>query len=324
MTKIKELDVELNEEYFKKLYANLHSNAKNSDIYKKLTRRKYRPVNGYENWLDIMLEFTVALDGSARRIETLGLNPLMLLTIELINNYQVKHSPTYWLDKNLANTLKQCDIPEGITELPACIPHGLILFPTEYAPLDKQGDSINWILFSQMKAGEQFPAIIVGKQYAVSEPIKNDCILWVSQTKETALYSGGITSDFKYHSVNPTEIALLSDDKNLTEEISNLLLQSLLVAQWYPEYTEVAESGTGFSKQRTHRSIKKENSWLNPKWIGDLYKKRPKTPTPYQGGTHVSPITHTRRGHWRNQAYGSKWSEHRMILIEPTEVKCAE
>lgn len=316
------IDINPNEEFFKDLYVSIRNNTKNSDIYRKLTRRKYRPVSGYEDWLDIMLEFAIALDGVAKGIETLALNPLLMLTVELINNYQVKHSQTYWLDKDLALALKNCDIPEGISELPASIPHGLILLPTEYAPLDKLQDSINWILFSKMQAGEQFPAILVGKRYAVPEPIEKDCILWVSQTKNTALYSGGITSDFKYHSVNPTGITPDSNDKNLIEEISNLLLQSLLIAQWYPEYTEAAQSGTGFSKQKTQKSVKKENTWLNPKWIGDLYKKRPKTP--YQGGTHASPVSHMRRGHWRNQAYGPKWSSRRMILIEPTEVNRSE
>lgn len=317
------IDINPNEEFFKDLYVSIRNKTKNSDIYRKLTRRKYRPVSGYEDWLDIMLEFAIALDGTAKGIETLALNPLLMLTVELINNYQVKHSPTYWLDKDLANTLKRCDIPEGITELPGSIPHGLILLPNEFAPVDKQGDSINWILFSNMKAGEQLPAILVGKRYAAPEPIEKDCILWVSQTKETALYSGGITSDFKYHSVNPSGISPDSNDKNLIEEVSNLLLQSLLISQWYPEYTETLESGTGFSTPKTQRSVKKENSWLNPRWIGDLYKKQSRKP--HQGGTHASPISHTRRGHWRNQAYGPKWSERRMILIEPTEVnKCAE
>ena len=42
--------------------------------------------------------------------------------------------------------------------------------------------------------------------------------------------------------------------------------------------------------------------------------------TPHQGGTHAHPVSHTRRGHWRYQACGPRWSEHKMILIEPTEV----
>ena len=320
---LQEIKIDISEDMFKRLYVDIRKAATRSDTYRLLTKRKYRPVSGYQDWLDIMVEFAIALNGAATGIRTLKLNPLLMLTVELINNYQVKKSNTYWLDKDLANTLKSCDIPDGISELPSTIPHGLLILPIEYAPLDNNGNPINWIVFSKMRAGEEFPAIVVGKQYVVPEPITKDCILWASQTKETALYSGAITADFKHHLVNPTGIAPTQNDKALVQEISNLLLQSLLVAQWYPQYTEIPESGTGFSKQKTHSSIKKENVWLNPKWIGDLYKKR-SVKKPHQGGTHESPVHHTRRGHWRNQAYGPKWSEHRMILIEPTEVKCAE
>jgi len=316
---VPELKIDINDDIFKKLYVNIRKAAKNSDTYKKLTKRKYRPVDGYEDWLDIMVEFAVALNGAAAGIKTLQLNPLLMLTVELVNNYIVKKSSTYWLNKDLANTLKSCDIPDGINELPSTIPHGLILLPSEYAPIDDEGDPINWILFSKMKAGEQFPAILVGKRYVLPEPIEKDCILWVSQTKETTLYSGAITTEFKYHAITPTGITPTQSERVIIQEISNLLLQSLLISQWYPEYTEV-ESGTGFSNQKVHRSTKKENTWLNPKWIGDLYKKSSNPRKPHQGGTHESPFRHTRRGHWRNQAYGPKWSEHRMILIESAEV----
>lgn len=38
------------------------------------------------------------------------------------------------------------------------------------------------------------------------------------------------------------------------------------------------------------------------------------------GGTHASPITHWRRGHWRNQVCGEKFSERKMKWIEPVLV----
>ena len=310
------MNINLDEKILEEIYKKARSAAKQSATYQKLTKRKYRPLRGYENWLDIMLEFAIAIEGSAKGVTSLGLNPLLLMTLKLISSYQEKHSNTYWLDEDLARTLQDCDIPEKINELPSAIQHGLLLLPCEYAPRDQEGDSINWILFSKMFAGEQFPKITIGKQSMPPHKVEENAIFWVGQTRETALYSGVITEDFNSQAVNPIGG---SDAHSVVKKISNLLLQSLLIAQWYPEYTEVHESGVGF-QSNAQKSVKKENAWLNPKFIGDLYKKqRTKVSAPLLG-THASPVRHTRRGHWRNQACGVQWSEHRMILIEPTDV----
>ena len=36
------------------------------------------------------------------------------------------------------------------------------------------------------------------------------------------------------------------------------------------------------------------------------------------GGTHASPRMHWRRGHFRQQAFGPKMSERKIIWLEPT------
>ena len=128
--KSQEFKIDINKDTFKKLYVDIRKAATYSDTYRKLIKQKYRPVKGYQDWLDIMLEFTIALDGSDQKIQNLALSSILMLIVELINNYKVKHSSTYWLDKDLSNTLKECDIPEGISELPDTIPHGLILLPS--------------------------------------------------------------------------------------------------------------------------------------------------------------------------------------------------
>src|SRR5690606_34745152 len=37
-------------------------------------------------------------------------------------------------------------------------------------------------------------------------------------------------------------------------------------------------------------------------------------------GTHRGPRPHVRRAHWRNQAYGPKHSQHKLLWIHPTLV----
>ena len=304
---------------FEKLYPQIRQRAKESDVFKQITKRKYRPVAGYIDWQEIMVEFAVCLNGISTLINQGNANPMILLSAELINNYCQKKSPSYWLDKDLCRTLTECDIPEGIKELPTAISQGLILFPSEFAPRDDEEQPVEWVLFSKFEAGDELPAILAGKQYIKSEPIEKTCILWTSQCPDSGLYSGAITTDFQYHAITPTGVSPVPNEKRMATVISNLLLQSLLIAEFYPEYTEYEpESGVGFSKRAVAKP-KNQNTWLNPQFIGDLYKKKIRS-TSYKGGTHASPGMHYRRGHWKNQAYGEKWSQHRMILVPPCTV----
>lgn len=316
VSEIKEIDLSA---IFETIYPKIRERARSSEIFKRLTKRKYRPVNGYIDWQEIMLEFAVCLNGISTLINQGSANPLLLLSAELINDYFHHKSPSYWLDADLCQTLQECDIPEGVKELPKSISRGLILLPLEYTPVNKDRQPVQWILFSRFSAGQELLPISASNRYVKSEPIEKDCILWTSQCPDSGLYSGAITADFRYHSVTPTGITPCDDEKRIAEEVSSLLLQCLLIAEYYPEYTEPApESGIGFSRKLTQ--TKNQNVWLNPRKVGDLYKKKVRSRSESLGETHASPSEHYRRGHWKNQAYGEKWSQHRMILVPPCTV----
>ncbi|GAA6622877.1 hypothetical protein [Scytonema sp. NUACC26] len=312
--------IEISKEVLDSLYDKARDRVKQSDMYRQITKRKYRSVRGYQDWLDVMVEFVFCLQCCTKGMMALHENVLLMLSVQLMNVYISKRASSYWLDRDLADIFLHCDIPEGLSELPSFIPYGLLFLPLDKAPVDSNGNSISWILFYKAQAGEELPVIFYGSQYAKPEPIEKDCILWVSQAKDSSFYSGAIAPDFKTHVVTPDGLSASDSEAQLTNTISSLLIQSLLVAQHYPEWSDREENGGGgFGKTSVPKSSRKENTWLNPKWIGNLYVKAHK-PRKDLGGTHASPTSHTRRGHWRNQAYGEKWSQRRMIIIQQTDV----
>lgn len=83
--------------------------------------------------------------------------------------------------------------------------------------------------------------------------------------------------------------------------------------------SEEPSSPKGFGKPTLKQQSKA--LLLNPTWLGKGYKPMVKRSASPQGGTHASPVTHWRRGHWRNQPVGSKdSSETKPIWIQPVLV----
>lgn len=99
----------------------------------------------------------------------------------------------------------------------------------------------------------------------------------------------------------------------------NLFVNLVYLLAQQPDLIEIkkgaiAPSNTvkGFGSNKPKRSVK-----LNaPIMIGGNYRiKKEYTP---RGGTHSSPVTHWRRGHWRNQSVGPKNNRSsKNIWIEP-------
>jgi len=65
------------------------------------------------------------------------------------------------------------------------------------------------------------------------------------------------------------------------------------------------------------RSNKIKASERSIKIIGESYKPRIKYVSSASNGTHDSPITHWRRGHWRNHRCGKQLQDTKLIWIKP-------
>jgi hypothetical protein len=66
---------------------------------------------------------------------------------------------------------------------------------------------------------------------------------------------------------------------------------------------------------RKVRGVEVDAVW-HPRWVGKAYKRSVCVTGPI-AGTHASPRTHWRRGHWRNQAVGEGRADRRRTWIQP-------
>lgn len=66
-----------------------------------------------------------------------------------------------------------------------------------------------------------------------------------------------------------------------------------------------------------HKATGRRREFWSPNYIGERYVLRQHIQAT---GTHATPQPHFRRGHFRSQAYGPAYSQHKTLWIEPTFV----
>jgi hypothetical protein len=105
-------------------------------------------------------------------------------------------------------------------------------------------------------------------------------------------------------------------DDRFLNTLRSLVLQCFLALQYQPELLSDVELPTqkkGFSKPN-----EQEPSYRVPRWLGKDFKSKRSSES--STGTHSSPRTHWRRGHWRRVAVGQGRTERKVIWIQPVLV----
>ncbi|MEG3981863.1 hypothetical protein QUA08_13915 [Microcoleus sp. T3B2] len=109
-------------------------------------------------------------------------------------------------------------------------------------------------------------------------------------------------------------------DKEFVQRIRNLVINALLALEFSPSLlTDVTENeaktkSKGFAIERTSSNTR------YPRWFGKNYQSQSVLST--GKGTHLSPCTHWRRGHWRvlESCEGKRWRDTKRLWIEPVLV----
>jgi hypothetical protein len=107
-------------------------------------------------------------------------------------------------------------------------------------------------------------------------------------------------------------------DKERQEQsllIRNIVLQSILLLQYYPEIEEQITVAPG--KEKGFSKPKAESEFLLPRWLG---KESTSATSSSTGKSGASKATHFRRGHWRAQPYGKGKVETKIIWVRPAWV----
>jgi hypothetical protein len=99
-------------------------------------------------------------------------------------------------------------------------------------------------------------------------------------------------------------------------KLRNLLIQTFLYQQTYRPREVYIPENSQTTKQQAQSRIKP----LSPIIIGKDYRIQ-RSQENFNGGTHTSPRTHWRSGHWRNQPYGKRENpQYKTIWLEPVLV----
>ena len=227
-----------------------------------------------------------------------------------------ENQPLYCVTNELAKALIQTeilckfDILKNIKfvfkQLLITIPESLILVP------GKHNAQVDFLLITFLKPSEDYL-----QQVSVScIDTSGNCWIFNTQIEATGRvipineitvgntpYSDSIKS-FEHQLLSLTFNFLL-----FMESSNNTVLTDVLPSETIQECCEYK----GFEKKVDTLLPK------YPRWIGKNYKIKSEQSVTTESGTHASPRTHWRRGHWRciEPGEGKQWKESKRLWIEP-------
>ena len=225
--------------------------------------------------------------------------PLYCLSNELLRQFEQTEAD------NLASLIPDDWVPPFPLFL-VCLPNNAVLSPA--------GAWCPYILvlihhpdLEKMISGEHEKQISIG----ISD---NAEVVWVSGS---GYMDGKIIESNNQLGGSKTDQA----EHDWLKKVFAIALQSLLTISYMPELIEEtpqSEPSSVLSKGNRSPAPKK----LYPRWIGRSFErkggKRSRT------GTHASPATHWRKGHWRQQVCGEGRQQRRLIRIKPMLINAEE
>ena len=292
--------------------------AKQSELYKFLTQRRFHKTPGYGRF-DRAVSGITAMVEVGRIIKKrhifsdTGLSLGLQVFTDLVATPQF---PVLAIDKKLLQALDQTAISPEITELKPILRTGLILLPQKTLKTP-DGDWIDWLVFRHTQAGELLTPVETADGLNANIRTQDNLIAWAAQPSGITWASNRAVDEwFEYRPVVEE-----TDDVLFSNRVSNLVANLLLYFQAYPQDIEPSTSstrtGAGFGTPKV-RSPK----ILSPRWVGRSYEQ-PKETQPrssQQHQKHQSPQTHWRRGHWRRVPIGKGRTGRKWCWIKPVLV----
>ena len=212
----------------------------------------------------------------------------------------------YWLDAGLLEALLQTDAPLG-ADPPNVCPTGIIMLPPV---INGHFDSpIQFVVFAHQR-------------YKRADQVRHALLLCAVDDRKYYFFRVAVdpekglptTEEIMRQTAKPEAYALM------WHQLASIVFQSLLVMTEEPQLIEEKapkqfRKPQGFGMTLPNRR--------NPIWIGRNYKHNLTQRPSSAHGTHASPQTHWRRGHWRRVAIGPGRTQRKWNWIQPTLVNAA-
>lgn len=239
----------------------------------------------------------------------------------------VNSSPVYCMKSDLLQAMLQTDIGSNakvLQEIRVNIPGFILLFPHANI-ITPDSTSLDFCLVHL--SDRDRPERSSGSKHGIEVPHLSQQhkinIHWSAiDNFGTVWYSGaGLTDDgtVEYSEIPLGLAEITNKDKEFLKTMRSLVLQVYLLLQFQPDrLTDVQSSEVIIpSKVKGFAPINNSEKFLYPRWLGRKYETKTSPSYKENTSTHASPITHWRRGHWREAAVGQGRQEKKWIWIEP-------
>jgi hypothetical protein len=262
--------------------------------------KPYKIPPGYYFWND----FAIQTYTFCSNFNTTKNNQIKRIT-DGLSLKEMRFTPIYCLKKQLIEEIKLTDVREKtgvLVDLKVAIP-SLVLFLPENT------------IKSPMNEGA-FIKYIVVHHYEINNEVYKTGILWFSIDSSDEFLIG--TRNVRYDGITKcNEVQGNEYVKKNFFDIQNLILQSLMILQTYPELSEEVLPSEVFKEGSKHNT----SSHRLPRWLGGGRVRRNYSNETSPTGITVAP--HIRSGHWRSQPYGKQNQLRKMIWLRPVWVNYA-
>lgn len=318
--------------------------AKTKENYIKLQRNRYHNLKGYPKY-DHIAEllashlFTVSHTPFEDIVKDRAFSTIVRLSY-MAANYDIA---TYALTSDLFEAFQHTELPKNICQgLKQVIPFGFLLFPNS-GLRTPDNLHLDWVLFNHRIVGNKLPDMYFSDANIILEHEVSDVprLHWGTSFNNAMCYSSECDLPEDESEPQIGDLAIRSDEYQIKKadidekykkietdfvtSVDKIILQTLLYLQLYPNDIELVQTlpeakGIGFGR----------NSKITPKTnknvlvIGNKFVQKrdytPHTNSVCKGGSHASPSTHWRIGHYRKVPCGKNGQDRKITWIRPVLV----
>lgn len=297
--------------------------SKKTQVYQGLLKRRFRNPHGFMPWEQCAGEVAAILNYAAGRgVDSLSRTSKVLVSLSA--RFCCLQAPVYWLRPALAEALWHSDLPAQLPTLEQVLPVGMLMLPEIPQSQSPTGFQPRYVLVQHRLANEYVERLPVGNESLKPSLASEDLIMWATPlpTGDTYAKSCSLQGDWIDTETSSSKglepaAAMIQKEQEWSTRITRLVYQSLLLLQLKPDWLDgPVAPATAIGK----RKLTKKERMLNPRWIGAENFRVKTTTTPAGVGTHASPTTHWRRGHWRRTPVGEGGKDRKVSWIQPTLV----
>src|SRR6266542_3581367 len=271
--------------------------VKKPDLWKKCCPRVYQGAGGYESAPYVALTPASSITWMDARLPS---RPVAAESLAIIASRAFNDGlPTFFVSKDLLSEVSN-DLPPNARWTDAKLPFeaGLLYLPVR-ALTDPEGKPVNVLAWARQRKGEQ---IMVGSRTRVICAEDAFIVCGICDSWTERLYSRTIKASQTPYIVGPTvgevrgvfDVPITSDDATFLSQITSLCFALLLIQRARPDFVTEGHRKTGARTEKVNGDV-----WT-PNFIGRTNRIRREP----QGGTHASPRSKRRRGHWTHQPIG--------------------